>query len=167
MVMLICVCTDMERFPKPTVKWIKQTKVFWKYAWYHLCRNKILSQNKTCLCAQIYACIWTQRKKLGRRHIHPLVVVTTCPMDVVQDGGGNNEKLSHFIHHIYCLDLFLQWEHICVLYICFKKNTWTGKLGLMSKSVNFWKRSMLYINVSQQCLSFHCAHFKGLLGFPF
>lgn len=68
---------------------------------------------------------------------------------------GSNEQLSHFIHHTYGLSpfFFSVGIYLCIIYLFPpQKNPCTRKLGLMSKSVNFSKRSTLCINVSQQCL---------------
>lgn len=134
------------------VEWIKQTRVFCKQLWNPLCRNRIFFQNGIHL--SIYIHIQIQRKRCGKRHIQSLMAVTTGKRCGFRVEVGNGEQLSHFIHHTYSLLLFFFLTvgiGLCTVHLLFKIGLEQGN-GAVSKSVSFWKCSMLSINVSQQGL---------------
>ena len=68
------------------VEWIKQTRVFCKQMWHHLCRNRIFFQNGIHLCMYIH--IQIQRKRRGKRHIQSTDGSYHWEGMKVQGGGG-------------------------------------------------------------------------------
>ena len=134
------------------VEWIKQTRVFCKQMWHHLCRNRIFFQNGIHLC--IYIHIQIQRKRRGKRHSQSTDGSYHREEMQVQGGGGEWwATFSFYSSYLFFAVIFFKTVGIdlCTVHLFFKIGLEQGN-GAVSKSVSFWKCSMVSINVSQQGL---------------
>lgn len=150
----VCVCTNVERVPKPIVKGNKA--ILKTNVTLFVVETKYFPKQNMFMCTNIQ--MHSNIKKEAWEETQPTIdggyhIPKRCGSRL-EVGSKNNFLILFIILIVGVLFFPLQWEYICVLYICPppKKYPCTRKLGLMSKSLNFWKCSMLCINVSQQCL---------------
>ena len=138
------------------VEWIKQTRVFCKQMWHHLCRNRIFFQNGIHMYTFMHIHTHSNTKEKAWEETQPIHWWQLPPGRDAGSGwwgGMMSNFLILFIILILCCYFFFLTVGIdlCTVHLFFKIGLEQGN-GAVSKSVSFWKCSMVSINVSQQGL---------------